>query len=336
MASTMKAWQYTSLKGALENSILLSNVTAPSKSSLSKDQILVKVITAAINPADYKLPESFLARFLVKAPAIPSLDFCGRVLEAPGSNTFKPGQLVFGAFSLIVQQGTLGEIIAISSSEVAPLPSRVNVDDAAAVGTSGSTAYLALLPEIVKPGVKVSINGGGVGTVKNLFLCSHPRGTFSDSSGAVLFFNLPLPHIIYCDYKKVDLLSELEKRGPVFDNVGSAGFYEQGHKYLQPNGAFVQVGIQTNLGSMGNLLKRVILPRILGGGSRLFTFVWVKSTTEDLTQIGEWMAEGKARSVIDSVFEIEDVPKAFEKLRTGRAKGKIVIHVGKQYSSAQV
>jgi len=36
------------------------------------------------------------------------------------------------------------------------------------------------------------------------------------------------------------------------------------------------------------------------------------------------MAEGKARSVMDSVLEFEDVPKAFEMLRTGRAKGKIV------------
>jgi NADPH:quinone reductase-like Zn-dependent oxidoreductase len=57
----------------------------------------------------------------------------------------------------------LGEIIAISSSEMTTLPGGVNADDVAAVGTSGLTAYIALLPEIVKPGVKLFINGGSGG-----------------------------------------------------------------------------------------------------------------------------------------------------------------------------
>jgi len=93
------------------------------------------------------------------------------------------------------------------------------------------------------------------------------------------------------DYNKVNILLELEKRGPIFDlvvdNVGSTGFYEHSHKFLQPNGVFVQVGLQINLGSMGNLLKRVMLPRILGGGSTRFKILQLKTTTERLTQIGE-------------------------------------------------
>jgi NADPH:quinone reductase-like Zn-dependent oxidoreductase len=37
--------------------------------------------------------------------------------------------------------------------------------------------------------------------------------------------------------------------------------------------------------------------------------------------------EGKLRAVVDSTFVFEDAPKAYEKLKTGRAKGKIVVHV---------
>jgi NADPH:quinone reductase-like Zn-dependent oxidoreductase len=51
------------------------------------------------------------------------------------------------------------------------------------------------------------------------------------------------------------------------------------------------------------------------------------SRPEDIAQIGEWMKEGKVKSVIDSKFSYEDVPKAFERLKTGRTKGKIVIDV---------
>jgi alkaline phosphatase D len=31
--------------------------------------------------------------------------------------------------------------------------------------------------------------------------------------------------------------------------------------------------------------------------------------------------------VVDSVFGFEDVPEAFKKLKTGRAKGKVVVRV---------
>jgi len=38
--------------------------------------------------------------------------------------------------------------------------------------------------------------------------------------------------------------------------------------------------------------------------------------------------EGRqVRAVIDQKFAFEDAPKAFEKLKTGRVKGKIVVNV---------
>ena len=39
------------------------------------------------------------------------------------------------------------------------------------------------------------------------------------------------------------------------------------------------------------------------------------------------MAEGKIKTVIDQVFALEDAPQAYGKLRTHRAKGKIIINV---------
>jgi alkaline phosphatase D len=39
------------------------------------------------------------------------------------------------------------------------------------------------------------------------------------------------------------------------------------------------------------------------------------------------MGDGKVRGIKDSVFEWADAPKAYEKLKTGRARGKIVVRV---------
>jgi alkaline phosphatase D len=39
------------------------------------------------------------------------------------------------------------------------------------------------------------------------------------------------------------------------------------------------------------------------------------------------MKEGRVKAVLDEVFDWEDAPKAFEKLKTGRSKGKLVIRI---------
>ncbi|KAH8593117.1 zinc-binding oxidoreductase [Bisporella sp. PMI_857] len=339
MASMMKAWQYTTIEDTLEKSIYLTQtIPMPTKLSLSKDQILVKVLSAALNPVDIKLPESSIASFMVKPPATPGLDFCGRVVEVHDSNsTFKSGELVFGAFSRAAKQGTLGQYITISSSECAPLPKGVKVDDAAAIGMAGVTAYLSLLPDVVKPGAKVFINGGsgGVGTWAIQF--AKIRGakvTATCSTGNVeLCKSLGAEKVL--DYKEVDIVSELEKSGPGYDffvdNAGSpAGLYERSDRFLKKDGAFMQVATAMTPKAMGTVARRMMLPRVLGGGPRRFHFVQTKSTRRDLEQIGTWMAEGKVRSVIDNVFRFEDVPVAFGKLREGRTKGKIIVHVDKE------
>ncbi|SLM38391.1 zinc alcohol [Lasallia pustulata] len=43
-----------------------------------------------------------------------------------------------------------------------------------------------------------------------------------------------------------------------------------------------------------------------------------------MQRIGKWMQEGKVKSIIDEKFKFEDAPAAFKKLKTGRARGKIV------------
>ena len=57
---------------------------------------------------------------------------------------------------------------------------------------------------------------------------------------------------------------------------------------------------------------------------------WPQSEVEDLQQIVEWMSTGKVKPVIDQKFVFEQAPQAFEKLKSGRAKGKIVINVASE------
>ncbi|KAI9734244.1 MAG: hypothetical protein M1834_002348 [Cirrosporium novae-zelandiae] len=338
-SSTMKAWQYTAISGGqLEKSInLTTSVTPPALSSLCRGQVLIKVITAAINPVDYKIPElAFLRKLMITLPAIPGLDFCGRVVGThPSSNdTLKEGQLVFGALNKAAKFGSLGQFIVISSDECAPLPEGIEPDHAAAAGIAALTAYQSYPRNIVKPGSKVFINGGSGGT-----------GTFgiqfAKALGAEVTVTCSTGNIELCrslgadevlDYKKIDILSELKNKGQVFDlavdNAASpASLYERSGAFLKKGGKFMQVGVHLSFSGMGSAFSRPLRPAFLGGGNRAFHFVRVSSNRKDLREIGKLMAEGRVKAVIDEVFEFEDVPRAYEKLRAGHAKGKIVVHV---------
>lgn len=334
----MRAWQFTSVRTTLAESLTLNEAaTRPNVLTLAKDQILVEVIAAAINPVEYKLPETpVLGKLMVDTPSTPGLDFCGRVVGKHSSNDkFSEGQLVFGGLTIgtkFPKCGTLGQITVASSLECAPLPDGIDVADAAAVGTAAMTALQSLPPDIVKPGSKVFINGGsgGVGTYTIQFARALGAEVTATSSTSNLDLCRRLGASEVIDYKTADVLTELGRMGQVFDvaidNVGGANnLYEQSHRFLKPAGVFMQVGMQ---GSPLSMLRRSHMPGWLGGGKRQYRMVKLKNIREDYERIGAWMLEGKVKPVIDEKFGFEDAPKAYEKLRLGRTKGKIVVQVG--------
>jgi len=209
----------------------------------------------------------------------------------------------------------------------------VSPEDGAAIGIVGLTEIQSLKPN-VQFGDKVFINGGSGGTgaygiqiAKALGChvttsCSTPKIDFCKSLGA--------DEVI--DYTSTDVAKALAAGGPQFklvvDNVGTPlDLYTKSDAFITPGGKFVQIGAGLSLsGTMaiaGNMLK----PAFLGGGKAKYQLLMAQKSKSDLQVLAGWMKEGKVKGVLDTVFEWEDAPKAFEKLKSGRAKGKIVIKV---------
>lgn len=337
MAKTMRTWQYSAIQGNFEDSLTLKDdAPIPSISSLRKDELLIEVISASLNPVDYKIPVTpLIGRLLVSRPATPGIDFCGRVVGKHSSNTsFEEGQLVFGGYAMINQRGTLSQYSVISMANVAPVPEGIDPDHAAAVGTAATTAYQSLMPSTLRAGAKVFINGGSGGT-----------GTwgiqFAKALGAEVVTTCSAANIELCkqlgadeviDYTKTNIVENLQGRGNIFDlvidNVGSTTeLYDHSHQYLKPGGTFVLVGVGASMSLSGifSTLTKQVRPAIMG--QKGFYFVQQKNDRKFFEQIGRWMGEGKARAVIDSTFSFDEVQGAYKKLREGRAKGKIVVHI---------
>lgn len=70
-----------------------------------------------------------------------------------------------------------------------------------------------------------------------------------------------------------------------------------------------------------------IWPRFLGGIPRKHSTYALMSKKEDLEDMNGMLAAGTLKPVVDSVFAFEDVLKAYERVMSHRAKGKVVVKV---------
>jgi NADPH:quinone reductase-like Zn-dependent oxidoreductase len=331
ISKTMKAWQFTNAKGGLDKNLYI-NHAAPTPSPTA-GKILVEVISASINPVDHKLAEiPIINRVIYGWLASPGIDFCGRVAKSNDSD-FQEGQRVFGRLDKPNTYGTLAQF-TVASKEIAAVPDAIDSDTAAAVGTAGTTAYQCLKLGGAGPGAKVFINGGSGGT-----------GTwgiqFAKAMGSEVTTSCSTRNIELCkslgadeviDYTKEDLIAKLKSKGQYFDlvvdNVGlPSPLYKEADHFLKPGSKYMQVGAPMSFASMYNLLIRMSLPSSLGNGSSPFKFHDVYSSRQDLEEIAKLVEGKKAKAVFDKKFEWDDAPEAYTRLKSGKAQGKIVVHV---------
>ncbi|KAJ4289294.1 hypothetical protein N0V88_007045 [Collariella sp. IMI 366227] len=311
--TTMRAWQYTTTTGGIEKNLTLNDAASvPAISSrLGDAELLVQVLAASLNPADYKVPElGLVARAKIHTPATPGMDFCGRVVQTTRTvDDFAIGDLIFGRIDA-TQHGTLAKYIVAPTKTCAVVPEGVSVDEAAAVGVAGLTAYHAI-SSYVQPTNKIFINGGSGGTGTFSIQIAKALGchvTVSCSPAkADLCRSLGADEIL--DYTSCNISEVLKTKGQVFslvvDNAGSPDdLYKAADDFLLPEGRFVQVG-----------------------STRKYEMFMIRQAPGDLKQLGQWIAEGKVKVVVEETYEMEDLPKAFEKLKTGRSAGKLVVHV---------
>lgn len=247
----------------------------------------------------------------------------------------KPSKLVFGMLDRPYQYGTLGQFIKAPRSGVVTLLPGIDVDQAAGIGTAALSAYQSLAP-YAKKGDQVFINGGsgGVGIfaiqIANMLDCHVVASCFG--ANAQLCRDLGPDEII--DYTTTDISQTPSvSRGPVFDlvmdNVSRPyDLYKPSDHFLRDKARFVQVAAADDSPrGVWSMVSRWLWPKFLGGGRHPWHLLMVKNSVDELVQIGQWVSEGKLKVSIDSVFEFEDAPKAIERLRTRRARRKVVVNV---------
>ena len=303
------------------------------KPAPASGEVLIRVRAASLNPLDWHLkrgtPLIFRLMTGLRAPKDPrvGVDLAGEV-EAAGNGVtqFKPGDAVFGG----CKGGAFAEYVCTSESQVVLKPASLTFAQAAAAPVAAITALQGLRDKgRVEPGQKVLINGaaGGVGTFAvqmAKWMGAQVTGVCS-SRNAELVRSLGADHVI--DYAREDFTRSGERYDLIFDLVAGHSLGAC-RRALTPQGTLLIAGVLS--GKWSGFLRSLPLAPILSkfGKQRLLVF-GAKRSKKDMETIGELMAAGKLRAVIEECHPLGETADAIRHLEEKRARGKLVIIPGR-------
>lgn len=240
-----------------------------------------------------------------------------------GEDAPQPGFRILGG----PDDGTYAELLAIPAENVAPKPSGLSWEEAAALPLAGLTAYRSLVSRArIRPGETVLIIGigGGVATVAlRMARAAGCRVLVTSSSSEKIARASELGAdggVLYTQEGWIDALRELTGgRGVdvVLDSVGST--WGQSIACVRPGGRVVVFG-----GTGGGKSELAVRAVTAGQVSLLGTTM---GSPRDFAGMVAAVAAGGWAPVIDSVRPLAEVADAHRREEAGEHFGKLVLRI---------
>lgn len=291
--------------------------------SAGPGQLLVQVAFSSVNPIDWKMSTGGMRLLIpVQFPAVPGFDVSGTVVEVgSGASGFAVGDLVHAR----VDGGagaTCAEFVAADASLVVKVPEGMGLAEAAALPLAGLTALQGLRDQALLPMTgareRVLVVGasGGVGHLALQIAKASGALVSAVCSGrnAALATSLGADEVI--DYTLADPWTLKGPWDVILDCVGDdpAPWTPR----LAGGGRYV-----STLPGPRVLLRQALNPF----NSKKVRAVLVKSKAADLAVLDGLFSAGKLKIVADERFALDELPKAWERSKSGRTVGKIVVQV---------
>jgi NADPH:quinone reductase-like Zn-dependent oxidoreductase len=304
------------------------------KPEIGDDEVLVHVRAAGVNPGDWAIMSGlpYIARpvYGLRKPknAVRGTDVAGTV-EAVGAyvSRLQRGEEVFGWCGGL--GGAFAEYAAASEDALAPKPTNLTFEQAAAVPMAGIVALQALRDHgNVRAGQKVLIDGasGGIGT----FAVQIAKALGAEVTGVCSTRNVDIvrsigaDHVI--DYTRVDFTKRYERYDFILDNVANHSLADL-RGALTPKGTLVPNGGGFDnrwFAGGGRVISAHVLNRFVSHTLRPFV---VLPRLEDLIALKEFIEAGKVKSVLDSAYPLGEASQAIGHVGQGHARGKVAITV---------
>lgn len=281
----------------------------------SSRQVVVDVVAASVNGADWKVREGKIAQ--PKAlPHILGRDFSGIVSAiADDVDDLKVGDEIFGVCD-VGQEGAYAEKIAIDAKLVALKPDWLSHIDAAALALAGITAICAIEDTLkLQTRERILIHGGAGGVGSFAIQLSKYLGAYVISTASArnheYLSEMGADELI--DYSKIDFTNVVTGCDAVFDTVGG-DVAARSFMVLKPGGraAFIASG-QTPLKPERS---DVVSLRPLVTRSRA-----------PLERISDLVKIGAVKPLQTTVYDLSDAAEAHRISEARHLRGKLVLKV---------
>lgn len=305
---------------------------------IGERDVLVRVSAAGVNPLDNMISRGEVKMIVpYKLPTVAGNEFVG-VVEKVGANVskFKVNDRVFARLPLD-KIGAFAEYVAVNENAIAKVPEYLSDVEAAAVPLTALTIMQSLELMKAEKGKTIFISGGtgSVGAMAIPIAKAKGLEVITNGSAENKDRVLELGASRFIDYKTEDYSKSLSNIDYVLDTLGGNETEKQ-MQILKKGGKMVSLRAMPN----GAFAKRMRLPMwkqiILGfAGSKFdklagkygisYDFIFVESNGKQLQEVADLFEKLKIKPSIDTVYTLEEVNSALDKVANGRSKGKTVI-----------
>jgi NADPH:quinone reductase-like Zn-dependent oxidoreductase len=277
----------------------------------AENDVIVQVHAAGFTPGELDWPATWTDRAgRARTPSVPGHEVSGVVAKLGyGTTGLTVGQRVFGLTDW-ARNGSLAEYVAVEARNLAPLPADVDHTVAAALPISGLTSWQGLFDHArLLTGQTVLIHGvaGGVGSIAVQLAREAGARVIGTGRAADRETALGLGVNAFLDLQ-ADQLEGAGEVDVVFDVIGG--------EILDRSAALVRAG--------GTLATIAAPPKIHPKDGRALFFV-VEPDRAQLTDLVQWLRDGRLKPVVGAVRPLSEAPAAFARDR--RTPGKTIIRV---------
>ncbi len=316
-----------------ENAVF--EVSEIEKPTVKAGHVLVKIAASSVNTVDTVIRKMGKDLPLSPdAPAILGMDFAGTI-EAVGENVegYAVGDEVYGcAGGLADLAGTLAEYIVADSNLLALKPKNLSMREAAALPLVAITAYEGLMRAGIKKGQKVLVQGGtgGVGHVA-LQLANHfGAEVYATGSGSKKLQIIEDFGATAINYKTETVEQFVAKHTNgagfdiVYDSVGGLNMVKS-FEAATLNGQVISTvslcELDLTLAHFKGLSLHVVfmlIPMLHNYKREEHAMI--------LRTVAQIVEAGALKPLLDEErFSLEEVGKAYTRLESGKAIGKVVV-----------
>lgn len=305
---------------------VLEVAESPAPFITNSSQVLVKVRATSVNPLDYQVRRGdYASQF--ELPITTGHDIAGDVVAVGEAVTkWQPGDKVYYS-PRFGGPGSYAEYHITDESSLSGMPDNISYEEAAAIPLIGGTVWEMLVVRAqIKKGDRILILGGAGGVGSLAIQVAKSLGAYVYTTGqSILHEKLQyLGADVVIDHHKENWVEEIQSytqgKGVdvIIDTVGGTTLSDS-PLALADYGTVVTL---VDIAQPQNLIHA-------WEKNATYHFVFTRQSRDELHHITQLIETGQVKPVIDSIYPIEEVQKAHQRMEDSKRNkpllGKIVL-----------